>query len=307
MKKCWQILAVKLRVHLILVCVKIVSIGEVTLDHYLINVTLDQWLKVDPTSPVLDTPVETHIGGISLNFAIHAKRCGATQVSLISRVNEKDMAQLRSTLSYEGVDHNHVYGSATPTAHQHIILTPSGERIFPSGGYGEGCMAGFRLNPSDIQFAQMHDIIASPLFRQSQHLFDDVIHMPFSGWRVADFLDLADFDDPIELFKHYLPHLNIAFVGGNASLIPALKPLSTQFSTTPIVITLGAQGSVALLNGQVHEQSAVSVAKVVDTTGCGDAFQAAFTTLYFETHHLHRALFSGAHQAATVAQYRGAY
>ncbi|HHT77616.1 MAG TPA: hypothetical protein GXZ67_07025, partial [Clostridiaceae bacterium] len=42
-------------------------------------------------------------------------------------------------------------------------------------------------------------------------------------------------------------------------------------------LTLGAKGSVAICNGETIVQEALPVQRVVDTTGCGDAFQSGFT------------------------------
>jgi adenosine kinase len=43
-----------------------------------------------------------------------------------------------------------------------------------------------------------------------------------------------------------------------------------------LVVTLGAKGSVVLANGARHEIRPVPAAKVVDPTGCGDAYRAGF-------------------------------
>jgi fructoselysine 6-kinase len=60
------------------------------------------------------------------------------------------------------------------------------------------------------------------------------------------------------------------------------------------VLTLGAEGSIAIKNGEMTRQQALPLDKVVDTTGCGDAFQAGFSAEYFKTRDIRKSLLSGA-------------
>jgi fructoselysine 6-kinase len=73
-----------------------------------------------------------------------------------------------------------------------------------------------------------------------------------------------------------------------------------------IVVTLGAKGSVGLLNGRSYHQPAIPVNHPLDPTGCGDAFQAAFVVSYWQTGAIEVALQQGAEQAAIVLQHYGA-
>ncbi|MCW1968078.1 MAG: PfkB family carbohydrate kinase [Anaerolineae bacterium] len=265
---------------------KIISVGECTLDRYL-------------------QQNQVRIGGISLNFAIHAKRSGAESVAFISRVGKADEAMIRAKLADEGLDDSHIYATDGPTAHQDIILTATGERIFPPGGYDFGCMAGFALNAADITHIQQYDVLACALFRQTQPLFEQVMQLPFAGWRVADFLDLSDFGGDVGVLARHLARLNIAFVSGHEAQLASFTALSTAHPHNAIVVTMGEHGSVAIVNGRMYRQPALPV-PVTDTTGCGDAFQAAFTVAYYHSHDAALALLRGAEQAAKVAQQLGA-
>jgi len=60
------------------------------------------------------------------------------------------------------------------------------------------------------------------------------------------------------------------------------------------------------MKGQSLQQPAVPVELPVDSTGCGDAFQSAFTVSYWRDHDVRRALRCGAEQAARVIQHLGA-
>jgi len=224
---------------------------------------------------------------------------------MISRVGAADIAQIAAKFVQEGIAQTHLYVADAPTAHQDIIITPQGERIFPPGGYDFGCMAGFLLNHNDRELLQQADILACAFFRQTQTLFDQIMQLPYAGWRVADFLDLSDFERDLGVIERYLVRLKIAFVSGDHSFLARLTALSAQYPQTLIILTMGENGSAALLNGQCWQQVALPT-QVVDTTGCGDAFQAAFTVAYYQTGDVGHALWRGAQQAAQVAQHLGA-
>jgi len=266
---------------------RIASVGESTIDHYL---DLQQQF----------------VGGISLNFAVHSKRCGGEAVSLVSRIGDDHSARILETLTTEGVDASHVQVQRGSTARQNIALTANGERIFPPGGYHTGVLADFRLQAADLHFVQLHNILVSALFHQVEALFRQVMQtLPFDGWRVADFLDLSDYDKDIEVVEQLHERLTIAFVSGDPEMVERLRPLSRSTQCL-IVVTLGAQGSAALVKGEPHDQPSIAVANVADSTGCGDAFQAAFTVSYWRSGDVRSALECGAQQAARVLQHHGA-
>ena len=69
-----------------------------------------------------------------------------------------------------------------------------------------------------------------------------------------------------------------------------------------IVVTLGAKGSYAFNKGESIFQPALKVDKVVDTTGCGDAYQAAFSVTFFKTNDIRQSMNAGAVAASKVLQ-----
>ncbi|MGM1061681.1 carbohydrate kinase family protein, partial [Saccharothrix sp. Mg75] len=66
----------------------------------------------------------------------------------------------------------------------------------------------------------------------------------------------------------------------------------------PAVATLGPDGAVALVDGEVHRVPAVPVAEVVDTNGAGDAFFAGYLVAHLGGADVPTALAAGAEQAA---------
>jgi fructoselysine 6-kinase len=266
---------------------RLVSVGESTLDHYL--------------------DLQKHyVGGISLNFAVQAKRCGAETVALVSRVGEDQEGRVFQALQREGVDASHVKLLPGATARQDILLTWNGERVFPPGGYNPGVLENFRLNEEEMNFVRSHNVMASAVFNQIEPLFQQVMEMElFEGWRVADFLDLSDYGKDIGIIERFGKRLKIAFVSGDKRLLERLRPFSRSCPCL-IVVTLGKDGSAALVDGEPVYQSSLPVKTMLDSTGCGDAFQAAFTVSYWRDRDVQRALSSGAQQAAGVLQHYGA-
>jgi sugar/nucleoside kinase (ribokinase family) len=263
---------------------RIVSVGECTTDDY-------------------SQLGQEFVGGISLNFAVHCRREGCA-VSLVSCIGNDYSDQILNKLSSEGVDSSHIRIESGSTARQKIIVRTDGERIFPPAGYDAGVLADYRMNAADISFMQSHDILRSALFRQVQPLFQQTMEIPFEGWRVADFLDLADYDHDLSVIEQLSKKLKIAFLSGDRTLAHELQILSRSTDCL-IVLTSGAEGSVAFLQGECASEPAVPVAKPIDSTGCGDAFQAGFTFSYYRQRDLRRALQRGAQLASRVLQHYG--
>jgi fructoselysine 6-kinase len=268
---------------------KIAVIGEITIDHY-------------------PQQNRSFVGGISLNFAVQAKRCGAEQVSLISRVGSDEAGQhVLARLRREKVNASFVAVVPGKTAEITIHLTPDLERIFPPGSFHRHVLADFHLTPDELTFSQQQDVVVT-LFDNSQPglFFEQLLTMPkLTGWRVADFGDWADYARDYKLLLAHLKVFDVAFISGDEAAVEALQPIS-QMMAGAIVVTLGAKGSVGLVNGRSCHQLAIAVNHPLDPTGCGDAFQAAFVVNYWQTGDIEVALQQGAEQAAIVLQHYGA-
>jgi fructoselysine 6-kinase len=196
---------------------------------------------------------------------------------------------------------------AGETACIDIQVLAQGERIFPPGGFQRNVLLDLRLSESNLAFIQQHDTLAflydrsqpeSPVNRALEAL-------DFDGERVADFGDWADYAGDYDDLTSALEPLALAFISGNQETIDFLLPFSRRFEGL-IVVTLGADGSVALVDGTPLFQPAQVVPNPVDSTGCGDAFQAAFTVAYLSTCSVKQALRRGTAQAAAVIQHYGA-
>ncbi|MCE9602749.1 MAG: hypothetical protein K8S21_11150 [Gemmatimonadetes bacterium] len=269
---------------------RIVAVGECTIDRY----------------PALGAE---RVGGISLNFAVNARREGAERVSLMSATGtDAGAAAVRRKLAAEGIDASHLRVIAGATATQAITLAPGGERIFPAGGYSPGVLADLHLSAADQVLLRTAEVVAVPVFRELAHLSDAVMHARgITGMRVADLLDGADLGPDLGGIESLLGAFDLLFLSGSEATVERLLPFSRD-TRSLIVVTHGADGSSALVNGEriTCPADAVPAGECVDSTGCGDAFQAAFTVDYVRHRDVHRALGAGSRRAAIVIRHLGA-
>ena len=249
------------------------------------------------------------VGGISLNFAVNARRSGAGRVALVSCTgNDAAGSAVRKVLANEGVDVTHVHTLTGATATQDIVVSDVGERSFPPGGYRPGVLSTFRLAPSDLDFIGTFDVVVAPYFRQIEHLFHPAMQgAAKSAKRVADLLDGEDLGAGLTGLDALLEVTDLLFISGPKSMADEFVGRSEN-SRTVLVVTHGAEGSSALSDGRWHFEPAVAVSaeQCIDTTGCGDAFQAAFTVEYFRRGDIADALRAGARRASQVIQHLGA-
>jgi len=91
---------------------------------------------------------------------------------------------------------------------------------------------------------------------------------------------------------------------GRTDLKSALTELSIKVAT--LVVTKGAEGAIAIENGERISIPAAPVSDVVDTTGAGDLFAAGFLTAKCKGASLERCLWTGAIAAAEVISHYGA-
>ncbi|MEM7116036.1 MAG: PfkB family carbohydrate kinase [Chloroflexota bacterium] len=269
---------------------KIISVGEITYDDYLRQNLF-------------------FVGGISLNFAVHAKRSGAEQVSLVSCVGTDEAGQVvLAALAREGVDHSHVTVLEGKTAVCAIDVHDNADRFFPPHGYHLNVLTQLKELPEEtIAFVRQHDIIMS-LYQGawSAPFLNQLLALPnFAGKRAVDFGDWSSGRSKEGAFDA-LRRVDLAFISGDEETVHRMRPLAAAVDGL-VVVTLGAAGSVALTKEGEVWQTAVSVSNPVDSTGCGDSFQATFAINYFRDGDVANALHKGAERAAGVLQHYGAF
>ena len=64
-----------------------------------------------------------------------------------------------------------------------------------------------------------------------------------------------------------------------------------------LIVTDGERGSFGYCQGKIYFQEAVKPKKIVDTTGCGDAYTAGFIAQYIKSENIESSMFAGAKYA----------
>jgi fructoselysine 6-kinase len=238
-------------------------------------------------------------GGNAMNQSVRFKQMGweASFVGALGTDREGEL--LFQALTAYGIDCSCAHKEAGKNASNILLTDEAGERFEAPDAWQGGVYETYRLSAADwAHLAKMelwvshanHNDYLSALEKKAEGQFF-----------AADFLHLKD----MELLTHSLGALDIAFFGGTKDMEPELAKIARERRAL-IVLTLGAEGSVAFCGEKVFRQEALSLEKVADTTGCGDAFQAGFTNSFYRFKDVPRALLDGALLGKTAASSVGA-
>ncbi len=238
------------------------------------------------------------VGGNAVNVATQCKRSGVKRVAVVGAVGADAYApSLIDHLRAEGIDASHVYRLDGATATHKLYLT-AGDRKEAPGLWQGGVYDVFRLSDADWDFVNTFDVVAIGAFDPN---FEAVVTRLNPRCKlVADFLDTRDF---AHLEKH-IDRIDVAVLSGLHEDVERARALSVGREVL-ILVTLGAEGCAALWHGEAYFQPALPVADVVDTTGCGDAFQGAFIVSWFQNCDVRKALQAGAEAAAHTLTHFG--
>lgn len=247
-------------------------------------------------------------GGITLNFAAHARKLfpRSTRITVVTALGtDPESGLVKEALRSLGV---RLFLRELPgsTSLQLIDLEPSGEKIFVS--YHQGVLGDYRVGEEERALIAESDLLVAPHYRQIDEFFSSVMSSPSRGLRVVDFADIAE--DPVtKNVERFVDDLDIGFFGLETShhrLIDELEEIARNRGKL-FIVTLGAAGSMALGEGERIQCPAAPVEKVVDTTGAGDTFAAAFLSEYVASKDAARSLARGAEEAAKTVQRVGAF
>ncbi len=175
---------------------------------------------------------------------------------------------------------------AAPTARSHVLITPDGQRTMQT--YLGACT---EIEPGDIR----PDTVGTPSMALIEGYIFDTPHGPAAIDKLLELLDttacrvalsLSDagcVDRHRAAFKGAIGN-GIRLVVGNESEFAALFETDAHDDILRAAadcgalcaMTRSAEGAVIVDGAASHVEPAVSVPRVVDTTGAGDAFAGAF-------------------------------
>lgn len=237
-------------------------------------------------------------GGNSLNQAIRLRQMGFETAFVGALGTDEAGDRLSGLMNEAGVDLSHLHRVDGKSATNRIFNDEFGERFGVDDAWDGGVYETFLLGEQDWRFMDGFDVWVThannPNYREALKRKRKGIFMG------VDFLHFKEY----ELLEQSLDIIDIAYFGGTADMSADLARMARNRSGI-IVLTLGADGSVAFVNDHVYQQPALPLEKVVDTTGCGDAFQAAFTVSYCQNKDMKAALLAGAELGRIAAQTHG--
>lgn len=240
-------------------------------------------------------------GGNALNVAANCSKTGKAEVSLMGNIGKDAYAeQVISKAAEYKINYDRLYKVAGETASNKIYLTKNGDRYFKDDSWTSGVWQDYRISADDEAFMKKFDAVATtfndPDFK---HMLDIS--------RNSDYLLSVDFLDhtPDNAWRSYFDAIDLFFISAKEEQLSVLKEWSADFSTI-FIATLGENGSVAYKDGAEYICTAVDVEKVIDTTGCGDAYQGAFIVNYLIIGDILSAMQAGSKAAAVTLSFAGA-
>lgn len=234
-------------------------------------------------------------GGNSLNQAVRFRNMGFESAFIGPLGTDKAGDKIARLLEAEQVDTSHMYRLSGETASNEIINDEEGERFGVEGAWKSGVYDSFELSRADWDFMKNFHIWST--HANGPNYPEALARKQDNQFMSVDFLHLTDY----ELLEKSLAKIDIAYFGGTPDMEDELTRISGK-NPGIIVLTLGSLGSIAFEGGKKYKQEAFPLDKVIDTTGCGDAFQAGFTAEYVKSKDIRAALRAGALLGKKAAQ-----
>lgn len=236
-----------------------------------------------------DNSLFEHSGGVVYYFSLVARRLGLN-VDVLTKLNPKDIYLLEE-LEREGIYviwkksnkttiFENIYSKDVDKRKQKVlsIADPIEIQDFPSKEYD---LIHFGpLTHSDIPLDIYKEI--KKLYKRAIISLDIQGHLRFvEGNEIVLRRINLNFLRYIDVLK--LNEKEIYTLTGYKDYIKALKTLGEYIDE--IVLTLGSKGSMIYYKGDIFEVPAFKPRKVVDVTGCGDTYIAAYLFMRLKGFH----------------------
>ncbi|MCL2451720.1 ribokinase [Candidatus Saccharibacteria bacterium] len=225
---------------------------------------------------VVGSSLQHFPGGKGANQAVAAARAGAS-TSMIGLVGDDSVGrQLVEFLKSSGVDTNSIATTSDAPTGTAIITIACGENTIAvvagaNGLLDETALVNFKPEPGDVVVAQYETPIKTTVaaFKKAKESHATTILNPAPAGDVND--ELLNLIDYLVVNEH-----EYKMIFGAAPNIDTLATVAKERGFAgSIIVTLGADGLIALRDGQVHSLAGHEV-DVVDSTGAGDCFVGYF-------------------------------
>lgn len=278
---------------------RILNFGSLNLDHVY---HVDHIASPGETIDAAD--VQVNCGGKGLNQSIALARAGA-EVFHAGLVAEDGQA-LIEVCRAAGVDVSLVRVVPGCTGHAIIQVDRSGQNSIVLFGGANRAVTQEYIDEVLDGFGS-GDVI---VLQNEVNMLPQIIESAAArGLRIV--LNPSPFDERIAacdlglVWLFFVNEVEGAQLTGKIEPDGILSALARMFPVANIVLTLGAQGAIALVEGTRFEQPAIAC-EVVDTTAAGDTFTGFFLAEYLRGGDAARALLMAAHASAIAVSRPGA-
>lgn len=270
-----------------------------------------------PAAHATDTAatITRSAGGQGANQAVWLADAGAS-VRFVGRTGHADVERHAAVLRGAGVEPRLAADPAAPTGTIVILVDEVGERnMYTDRGANrnlhDGDLPVGLLDAADLLLVSGYALFEAQPRAAVQQLMSTArdanitVAVDPASTGFLDEVGGAAFLDWVDGADILLPNRAEAeFLAGHAPLDFAIEVLCERFPV--VAVTCGADGArVAVRDGQrVHVQAVP--ATVVDTTGAGDAFSAAFIVSWLQTRDPHLAGTAGVSAAGRAVALAGA-
>lgn len=241
-------------------------------------------------------------GGEALNFSANICSFEGIDAYLVGAVGNDEYGKIILADAQKlPLDISHVHVIDGETAHNITYLTEDGDRYYKADSWHGGVYQNFSPDSSDYALLAQADWVHTTSFCPA---LNDIIRFRSSH----DFRLVVNFSTrrDISAWLSIIPFIDILFVSADAELLPVLQTLSVQYDCI-FVGTLAEKGSRAYRKGCEYICNAVKVDSVVDTTGCGDSYEAGFIASYALEGDIVSAMKNGSLVAARVLSHYGGF
>jgi fructoselysine 6-kinase len=243
-------------------------------------------------------------GGNSLNLAVNCAKAGAEAFVCGNIGKDKYGEIIKQAMDKYKINREKIYEVEGQTASTVIHIDAGGDRYFKEGAWTAGVWADYKISARDKLFARNMDAAATTIHEPD---FENILNVK-SG---ALLLSVDFHDEKINpKWERYFSKTDLFFISGknqnSKDFRKQLKEWSEKYQTV-FIATLGENGSIAYKSGVEFICPAVKVEKVIDTTGCGDSYQAGFILEYLKNKNVLSAMQNGSKLAAETLSFIGGF
>ncbi len=244
-------------------------------------------------------------GGNALNVAVYShlfQGRTATFTGLLG--NDQYADHILATLDEVGVDARAVRRADGPSGKAWVSLTEEGDRVFVGSNQG-GVQQSLRLRltEDDLAWAKRCGAVHTSVY---SNLDQDLGQLASVAAVSYDFSSAPALDRVAPI----APYINTGFFSADAMTVEEAeiyvhRVLDLGINT--VVVTAGAEGSMAVERATGLLRQGIVATTVVDTMGAGDSFIAGFLAAQSQGHPLQACLERGAESGARGCSLPGAF